>query len=138
MATQQLTGMPVRADGATSVARFVPAVVRGQRIMIECPGWCTVDHVESPEGFLDDVWHAGDYADLNAPRIGKDAELVLFARLGIDPYASEPERRQAFVTVDGGDEGSYMTPDLADEFAANLEAFAEQIRSMARTARGVA
>jgi hypothetical protein len=119
--------------------RLVPAVVSGQQIHIECPSsWCTVDHVAKPEGFLVDVWHVGDYADLNAPRIGKDPQLVLFARLGIDPYASEPERRQAFVTVDDGGEGFYMTPDLADQFADNLVAFAEQIRTMARTARGAA
>lgn len=118
--------------------RIVPAIVSGQQIFIECPSWCTVDHVASPEGHLVDVWHAGEYADLNAPRIGKDPELALFARLGIDPYASEPERRRAFVTVDDGGEGFYMTPDLADQFAANLETFAEQIRAMARTARGAA
>ncbi|MFI5985082.1 DUF6907 domain-containing protein [Streptomyces sp. NPDC051555] len=118
------------------MTRIVPAMVSGQQIFVECPSWCTVDHVEHAEGFLVDLWHASNYADLNAPRIGKDPELVLFARLGIDPFASEPERQRAFITVDDGGEGAYMTPDQADEFADNLEAFAPQIREMARTARG--
>ncbi|MBT2477619.1 hypothetical protein [Streptomyces sp. ISL-94] len=122
----------------TTPPRLAPAVVRGQQILIQCPSWCTIDHVAHAEGFLEDVWHCGDYADLMAPRMGKDPELALFARLGIDPYASEPARRKPFVTVDDGGEGYYMTPDMADEFAENLTAFAEKIRAMARSARDAA
>ncbi|MER6778450.1 MULTISPECIES: DUF6907 domain-containing protein [unclassified Streptomyces] len=118
--------------------RLVPAVVGGHQIWIECPSWCTVDHVAYSEGFLEDVWHCGDNADLFAPRIGKSPDLALYARLGLDPFDSDPGRRRAFVTVDDGSEGFYMAPDQADQFADNLEAFAEKIRAMARTARGVA
>lgn len=118
----------------TNAHRIVPAIVHGRQIHIECPSFCTVDHVASPEGFIEDIWHAGDYADLMAPRMGKSPELALFARLGLDPYDSDPARHQTFVTVDDGGEGYYMAPDQAEEFADNLEAFAARIREMARLA----
>ncbi|MFD4912819.1 DUF6907 domain-containing protein [Streptomyces virginiae] len=121
-----------------TVARVVPAVVSGSRIYIDCPSWCTVDHVESPEGHLEDVWHGGDYADLKVPRMDKTPDLLAFARLGLEPMDSDPQRRKAFVAVDDGGEGFYMRPDQADEFADNLEAFAARIRAMARTARDAA
>jgi hypothetical protein len=113
----------------------VPAVVCGTRIFIECPSWCTVDHVESAEGHIEDVWHGGDYVDLSVPRIGRDSELLAFARIGIDPVSSDPAKRSAFVFVDDGGEGYEMSPDQADVFADDLERFASQIRAMARTAR---
>ncbi|MEU4502631.1 hypothetical protein [Streptomyces sp. NPDC024089] len=115
--------------------RIVPATVSGTRVYIECPAWCTVDHVASPEGFLEDVWHGGDYANLNVPRIGRDDELFSFARLGVDPVSSDPARRNAFVFVDDGSEGYEMSPGQADRFADNLEMFAAQIRAMAATAK---
>ncbi|MFB6805442.1 DUF6907 domain-containing protein [Streptomyces sp. NPDC056387] len=118
--------------------RLVPAVVGGHQIHIECPVWCTVDHVAYSEGFLEDVWHCGDQADLYAPRIGKTPDLALYARLGLDSFDPDPARRKTFISVDDGSEGFYMAPDQADQFAENLEAFAEQIRAMARTARGAA
>ncbi|OLZ72544.1 hypothetical protein AVW11_03900 [Streptomyces amritsarensis] len=118
--------------------RLAPVFVQGQRILIECPAWCTVDHIASDEISLADVWHGSDYANLSAPRMGMDPELVLFARLGIDSYSSKPELRDSFVVIGDGAEGYYMAPDQADQFAANLVAFAAQIQAMADTARGVA
>lgn len=123
---------------APPVHRVVPAVVSGARIFIECPSWCTIDHADSPEGHLVDIWHGSDYADLKVPRMDNTPDLLAFARLGLDPYSPKAERRTPFVTVDDGGEGFDMTPDQADEFAANLEAFAAQIRAMARTAKDVA
>jgi len=118
----------------TAGSRLVPAVVGGHQIHIECPAWCTVDHVAYAEGFLEDVWHCGGQADLYAPRIGKTPDLALYARLGLDPFDSDPARRKSFITVDDGSEGFYMTPEQAVHFAENLDAFAEQIRGVARTA----
>lgn len=115
--------------------RIVPAVVGGNRIYVECPSFCTVDHVASPEGHIEDVWHGGDYAHLNVPRLGKSPDLLAFARLGIDPASSDPAKRTAFVFVDDGGEGYEMSPAQADTFADNLERFAAEIRGMAHTAR---
>lgn len=118
-------------------SRLVPAVVSGTRVLIECADWCTVDHTADPDGPLEDVWHSSDYADLKAPHMGAADDMIAFARLGLDPMSSNPGLRKPFVVVDRGDEGSYMTPDHADRFADNLEAFALQVRAMARIARGV-
>lgn len=122
----------------TVLPRLAPAVVGGKRIHVECPSWCTIDHVADPEGFLEDLWHASEYADLEVPRMGQDPELLVFARLGIDSFSSDPAKRSTFVVVDNGGEGHYMRPDQAEEFAASLEAFAEKIRDLARTARDAA
>ncbi|TXS21394.1 hypothetical protein EAO71_27215 [Streptomyces sp. ms191] len=112
--------------------RFVPAVVAGA----DCPTWCTNDHatdLTSPE----DLWHGSDYADLTAPVMGRGEDIVLFARLGMDPASKNPLRRQPFVVVADSSDAADMTPDAADAFADNLVAFAAQIRELARTAREV-
>jgi hypothetical protein len=44
--------------------------------------------------------------------------------------------RAAAVVVTDGSNDAYLTPDMADEFADGLVAFAEQVRALARTARG--
>lgn len=131
--------MTITAQTTTSPAgqppsRIVPAVVSGTRIYIECPAWCTVDHVDSAENHVEGVWHGGDYANLNVSRIGREPDLLAFARLGIDPGSSDPEKRSAFVFVDDGGEGYEMSPAQALEFADNLERFAAEIRGMAATA----
>lgn len=118
----------------TATSRIVPAVVSGTRIYVECETWCTVDHVASPESHVEDVWHGGDYANLNVPRLGKSPDLLAFARLGIDPGSIDADKRSAFVFVDDGGEGYEMSPAQALEFADNLERFAAEIRAMAATA----
>ncbi|NWF25266.1 hypothetical protein HW130_03135 [Streptomyces sp. PKU-EA00015] len=133
--------MTITAQTPTSPAgihpsRIVPAVVSGARIFIECPAWCTVDHVDSAENHIADVWHGGDYANLNVPRLGKSPDLLAFARLGVDPMSSDPAKQTAFVFVDDGGEGYEMSPDQAVDFADNLERFAAEIRAMAATANG--
>jgi hypothetical protein len=117
-------------------SRLSPALIKGTRIYVECPDWCTVDHVDENANHVEDVWHAGDYADLEASRINGRSDLVAFARIGVDPQSNDPDMRNPFVVVDDGGEGFYMTPEQADQFAANLDAFADRIRAMARTAKG--
>ena len=136
-----LPGIPAqpsadRAVEQTPSLRLVPAVVSGARVFVECPSWCTVDHTEDPNAPLEDVWHSSDYADLQAPHMGSEDDLIAWARLGLDPASSNPGHRKPFIVIDQGDEGSYMSPDHADRFASNLEAFAAHVRAMARIARG--
>ncbi|MGW0904987.1 DUF6907 domain-containing protein [Streptomyces sp. NPDC002853] len=118
--------------------RLSPALIKGARIYVECPEWCTVDHVAENENHVEDVWHGGEYADLNVPRMNSKPDLLAFARIGIDPLAADPDMREAFVMVDDGGTDFYMKPEQAEEFADNLDAFAARIRDMARTARGTA
>ncbi|MFF4644943.1 DUF6907 domain-containing protein [Streptomyces sp. NPDC001389] len=131
------TTVPVSTASAT-LSRFVPAVVRGQRLLIECPMWCAIDHCKHPTGHLEDIWHGGNFAGLMVPRMEGEASLLAFARIGLDPYSSNPSRRSPFIVLDDGGDSDDMTPEQAEQFADNLEAFAAQIRAMARTARGEA
>ena len=117
--------------------RISPALVNGQRVWLECPSWCTEDHVAANERHLEDVCHTSGAADLMAPRQGGPAQLLLLTRL-IAGSGSSPDDRQPLVTVDVDDvNGMYLEPTAADEFADNLMAFAEQVRALARTARGL-
>lgn len=135
MATQQLTGASVRTDHGI-IPRLSPALVRGTRIFVECPEFCTVDHVDEGANHVEEIWHAGDYADLNVPNMTGKTSLLAFARLGVDEQATEPGMRTPFIVVDEGRDGFYLTPQQADEFADNLNAFASRIREMARVAKG--
>lgn len=137
MATQQSSGTHVLATSNIHTPHLVPAIVSGVTVHIECPtSWCTVDHVADPEGFLADVWHGGEYIHLHAPHMGSSDDMIAWARLGIDPSSSMPEHRRPFVMVSQGDEDKFQTPDQADAFADNLEAFAARIRELAQIARG--
>jgi hypothetical protein len=139
MAVTQLTGAPVRAEvPIPSSLRIVPARVAGAQVFVSCPSWCVIDHVAAEECHLDDVWHRSEYANLTVPRMGKQPELLAFARLGQDLNSNDPRRRVPHLFVDDGGEGHEMTIDQADEFADNLIAFADSIRALARTARGSA
>lgn len=120
----------------TTVARRLsPALIKGTKIFIQCPEWCTVDHVAANENHIEDVWHAGEYADLNVPQMNGNPELLVFARIGIDEQSDDPGMRNAFLFVDDGNSGFYMTPEQAVDFADNLHAFAARVRGMAKQAK---
>ncbi|MCY0917009.1 hypothetical protein OS965_02310 [Streptomyces sp. H27-G5] len=130
--------MLVGTDAITA-SRFAPAIVRGQQIMIQCPSFCTVDHVTDSTGHIEDIWHASDSVDLNVPRLGRQPELMAFAKIQLDGYSSDPAKRTPFINVeDSSADGFDMAPAQALVYADNLEAFAARIRAMARTAAAVA
>ena len=120
---------PVAATSATPARRIVPALIDGMPVYVECPGWCTIDHVAQNMKFLEDVWHGSDGVDLSAP---DGLGLVLFARLGTDPYSPKRERRGPFVVIDDGSDSVNLTPQQAEEFADSLVAFAARVRDLAR------
>lgn len=60
----------------------------------------------------------------------------IYSQLFADPISEDPRMRAAAVVVTDGSNDAYLTPDMADEFADGLVAFAEQVRALARTARG--
>jgi hypothetical protein len=134
MAAAELTGAQERAD-----ARIVPAMIDGQRVFLECPTWCVIDHVKENQKFLVDVWHSGPFMDLEAPRRDSVPMLLACARLGIDPFSRDEAMRRPFLFIeDGGSaEGSYLSAEDAERFADNLVAFAEKMRTMGRALRAV-
>jgi hypothetical protein len=128
------TVQPAREAGVSlevQAHRLAPALIKGRRIFVECPNWCTVDHIEVAENFVEDIWHAGDYANLKVPQLKRNMDLFAFARLGFDD-----ETDTTVVHVDDNSEGFDMSPEQAEQFADNLEAFAAAIRAMAKTAKG--
>jgi len=122
--------------------RLVPAKVgrtgHVQTIHIECPAdWCVVDHMDR-QTCLEDVMHYSDADIVQVPTLTDDdtAHSEMYANISSDPSASDPRLRAAHLVVnDGGRDDAYLTPDLADELADDLIAFAAQIRHKARQVR---
>lgn len=126
---------PAPATSVTPPPRLRPALVNGQRIHVECPPWCTEDHVAANERHLEDILHTSGCSDLMAPRQGGPAQLLLLTRL-IASDSGSPEDREPLVTVDVDDvNGMYLAPAEAEVFADRLVAFAEQVRRLAAVAR---
>lgn len=113
-------------------SRISPALVNGQRIFLECPAWCTEDHVAVNERHLEDVCHSSAVVDLVSPRDSGPTRLLAYARVIAGNSTSLEDQPQ--VTVDFDDiQGMYLQAQDADEFANNLIAFAQQVRTLART-----
>jgi hypothetical protein len=109
-----------------------------QVVYIECPDWCTDDHVENFVHFLEDVDHKGDEFSVAIPSFWNDstAAYQLTAALSSDPLSSDPHMRDAHIVMgDSGSVDAYMTPDAADSVADDLIKMASQLRAAARTAR---
>lgn len=125
------------AEAAASVTTsLVPARVDGNEVHISCPSsWCTLDHVEDNPKNLVDTFHFGDFIDLEMPLAGNSPALVALARLGSDPFNPDPEKRKTFLYVEdgGGSSSGHQRRVEAAAFADALEAFADKIRSLART-----
>ncbi|MFF2650576.1 DUF6907 domain-containing protein [Streptomyces sp. NPDC058045] len=129
------------APQATAPTRLVPAEIDGQRILVACPTWCTIDHVTEPEARLEDLTHSGNHVDLMADGFdpaadqhGDGSQLFAYACIGANPAARTPQEREAGIIISDGD-GFLLRLDAAqaDQFADGLVAFAAQIRGLART-----
>jgi hypothetical protein len=129
----------VQASERATETRIVPALIDGQRVFLECPPWCVIDHVKDNQRYIVDVWHSGEFADLEAPRLKSTPSLLAYARLGIDPFSEDADMRRPFIFVEDGNtaEGSYLNAELAEKFADNLAAFAEKVRAMGRSLKAV-
>lgn len=110
-----------------------------QRIVyIECPDWCTTNHLSEWVHFLEDVDHSGEEFAVHVPTFSRDGEpaYTLTATVGSDSMSPDSRMRAAHVIV--GDEGSvdaYLTPEMADSTADDLDRLAAKLREAARTAR---
>jgi hypothetical protein len=107
-------------------------------VFVPCPDWCEANHVSSWVNFLDDLDHTGSEFAVHVHSFFNDNSpaYTMTAAIGCDPMSNDPRLRAAHVIV--GDEGSvdaYLTPDMADEVAADLEKLAAKLRDSARTAR---
>ncbi|MET9494311.1 hypothetical protein [Streptomyces sp. NPDC006552] len=108
-----------------------------QIVYIECPNWCTEDHVNEWQHSVDDVSHWGDSFGAGIPSfVNGDDVYELAARVYSDPSSQDPQMRLAHVMVENpaGMDG-HLTPDMADETADDLIKLAAKLRTAARTAR---
>ncbi|MGY3845263.1 DUF6907 domain-containing protein [Streptomyces hydrogenans] len=135
-----LSGIPAQP---ASPVRLVPAVVgakgRTQRVYIECPDWCTVDHSKRID-FLDDITHysAADTLQISTFTDEDTSLWDMALQITADPVAEDRRMREAHLLVDvGGGEQAHLTPEMADELADDLIAFASQLRHKARQVAAV-
>ncbi|SDL28457.1 DUF6907 domain-containing protein [Streptomyces indicus] len=126
--------LPVESPPAS---RIVPALVAGSHVHIECPSWCSLDHVAENEGHLVDVHHRGATSDLIVPTAGPEVELLLSTYLWSDAFSTRVAERAPVVVIDDGSEGFHLSPAQAVLFAARVEQFAARIRDLASAAVGV-
>jgi hypothetical protein len=123
--------------------RLVPAKVgrdseTGVIVYIECPNWCTEDHVIEPVRNIEDVMHRSDGANVYVPTFGYGAYPVqMHAWIESDPVAKDPQFRAAHITVQdvSGNAFANLTPDMGEQVADELIGFASELRHQARTAR---
>lgn len=129
------------AVASSEQTRLVAATIgrfdRVQTVWIECPTWCVVDH-SGREGCLEDVMHYSDAGIVQVSTMTDDvtAHSEMYVNVSVDPTAADPRLRAAHLVVnDGARDDAYLTPDMADELADDLIAFAAQIRAKARLVR---
>lgn len=111
-----------------------PALVNDRRVLVECPSWCTMDHVAENERHLEDIEHAGELSAIVIPGGEPGYRLLAHIRLSADLFATDPADRLPVVVVDDGSEGFRLTPPQARQYAARLIAHAEQVQMLAQQA----
>lgn len=123
--------------------RLVPALIGTRRVnhiaYIECPVWCTEDHTDYPYT-LDDIAHQGDDdAEARVRSFAIDPSVATFAwsaRLYSDPSATDPRMRAVHVMLtDETGLDAHATPEMTDQLADEMVAFAGQLRHRAQAAR---
>ena len=121
--------------------RLVPARVGRpgsvQTIHIECPSWCTQDHVEDWQYDIEDIEHTGARFSVEVPTMAGDEALYeWYGRVSSDPWSSDVRMRSAHVLVgDCSREDARLTPDMTDELADRVIAYGLELRAAARVAR---
>ncbi|MGW7715189.1 DUF6907 domain-containing protein [Streptomyces chartreusis] len=138
-----LDGIPSPKSPAGSPdSRLVPALIgtfhSNQVVHIECPRWCTADHMDEPS----EPGHVTHYAETSGVEVASfldDTTLAyaLRASLEADPTSTDARMRAAHIMVweDAGAVEARLTAGMAEELADDLVGFAVRLRQLARTAR---
>lgn len=128
---------PVASPAPRLVAALIGRLPHVQTVFVSCPAWCSEPHGSEPEIAVEDITHYSNMARMRVPTLLSDAvHSELYCRVTSDPVSDDPRMRAAHVAYgDGSGEDAYLTPDMADEVADSLVAFADQVRALARTAR---
>ncbi|MEU6567320.1 DUF6907 domain-containing protein [Streptomyces parvulus] len=122
--------------------RLVPAKIGATNrtstiVYIECPNWCTEDHVAESVRNVEDILHVTGTDGFCVTTFTGNHENVhcLYAGLEADPAASDSDMRRAHVVVEDGSNYAYLTPQMAEQLADRVVGFASELRHLARTAR---
>lgn len=106
--------------------------------LVSCPDFCAEDHVKDWHDHAVDLDHWGsNNANWEADSITDPGArlLALTARLYLDPHNPDPRMSSANVRVDDETVDVFWTPEMAEQAADELIAFASQLRRLARQAR---
>ncbi|MFJ5306159.1 DUF6907 domain-containing protein [Streptomyces sp. NPDC088350] len=106
--------------------------------MVPCPDFCGENHVEDWKHHLVDLDHWGPtVADWDADSILNPGArlLALSARLYLDPNSDDPRMSGASVRVDDESVDAFWTPEMTEQAADGLIAFAAKLYHLARQAR---
>ena len=134
VATPETNGPVSEADPSTS-PRFVLASVgrpgRVARIMIECPTWCVVDHVENRVVAVEDFTHYGPGTFAGTPTMDDDTTDLheLYVNITSDPASDDPRMRASHLVVSNASASdAHVTDAQGEELASELERMAAEIR----------
>lgn len=129
------------AASVTSGFRLVPASIgrpgRVQTVHLPCPNWCVLDHLSERVVAVEDVSHRGapDFAQVPTVLDDRYSAFEVYTQLYSDPASEDPRMRVAAVVVTDGSNDAYQTPDMADETADEMIAFAMRLKETASVAR---
>ncbi|MEU1434009.1 hypothetical protein ABZ438_07910 [Streptomyces sp. NPDC005786] len=142
VAPESSSVVPATPVGVSPGMRLVPARVgrpgKVQSIYIECPSFCTQDHVDDWQYDIEDIEHTGARFSVEVPTMadGGDPLYEWYGRVSSDPWSSDARMRSAHVLVgDCSREDARLTPDMTDELADKVIAYGLQLRAAARVAR---
>lgn len=102
-------------------------------VWLPCPtAWCTIDHSTDRQVAVEDVWHSGDFVDIELPH-RHGTELLTYFRLGVDPYSRDENKRRTFVFAEDGTpaNGYYMDAEHVAAFCDQAIAQLEKLRALA-------
>ncbi|WP_225642668.1 DUF6907 domain-containing protein [Streptomyces werraensis] len=117
--------------------RLVPALVGrstdpGTVVYVECPVWCTVDHVADRSVFLEDINHQGAPEVLALPS-DHPARVPVEAYLSWWPASHDDTAGEPCLSVDIDSEVMVYGRTAALAVADQLAAFAENVRRLAES-----
>ncbi|MER7794854.1 hypothetical protein [Streptomyces sp. NPDC097640] len=117
--------------------RLVAAVVRGQRVAVECcADWCVVDHSAENLANLSDLYHEGKTLALPAPEFNRVSK-VLVATIRQDPFYVDADECLPYLAFDATGEGDPVSLQPAaalafiDQAIAHLERMRAQVQQLA-------
>nr|WP_307073403.1 hypothetical protein [Streptomyces canus] len=96
-----------------------------------------LDHLDERQVAVEDISHRGapDHAQVSTMTDDFYSAFEVYTQVYSDPANEDPRMRVAAIVVTDGSRDAYQTPDMADETADELIAFAMRLKEAAGIAR---